>query len=180
MTRDSGDSAPLGLAVSKRLLMCVENMKNRSGQDGISPMKLLFLSVALFGLLTAGAFGQSFGNITVTGTASVNELDVSGPFDIQGNSAILGSWTGDSSEPGVSFSYSDGRSGINASFSEALTRPGAGWGWLRLNGTNPIAAMTLSGSNQLILTGVQSSNPGSIVIDPTRGPNHGKWAGDDE
>jgi len=131
-------------------------------------MKSLCLLVAVaFCLSTGGAFGQSFGNITVTGTASVNEIDVSGPLEIIGNYASFGSQTGSSSMPGVSFNYSEANSGTNASFTQILTRPLASWNVQRTGSL--VNAMQLTSTNQLVLTGTQSVNPGMIVMDPTAG-----------
>jgi hypothetical protein len=124
--------------------------------------------VALVSFPTHSARAQgtsgTYANLAVTGTASVNYLD------IQGNSAIFGSWGGDPSEPGVSFAYSDGTGGTDALYTSILTRPGGAWDWLRLDASGSAwPVMELSSSNQLILTGTQTSNAGSIVIDPTSG-----------
>jgi len=124
-------------------------------------MKTLFLFTAVLGFATAPAFAQSYTNLSVSGTASINNLDV------YGNSATFGAWTGDSSEPGASFVYSDGTSGTNASLTTFLTRPASSWVWQR--GGASSGAMVLTSSNQLLLTGTQSSAPGSIIIDPTAG-----------
>jgi len=128
-------------------------------------MKTLFLLAALLGLATAGAFGQTYVNITVTGTATVNDLSVTGLLDLQGNTAYFGS--DGSGQPGATFTYSDGTSGTGASFTNLLTRPAAAWNWQRQDASSN--AMELDPNNRLLLTGTQSSNPGSIVIDPTAG-----------
>lgn len=133
-------------------------------------MKTLFLLASVLGLATAGAFGQTYGNITVTGTASVNELDTSGIFDLRGDSAYFGSWQGNPNQPGATFSYSEGTGGTNAAFTSTLTRPGAAWNWLLLDASgNPSAIMELDPSNRLILGGTPSSISNSVVIDPSAG-----------
>ncbi len=121
------------------------------------------LTVTVFNGLPVRGQGTSgtYANLAVTGTASVNYLD------IQGNTAYFGTVTGTSGEPGKTVTYSEGTGGTNALFTDVLTRSTAAWDWLRLGSSGPV--MELSPSNQLILTGTQTSNPGSIMIDPTAG-----------
>jgi hypothetical protein len=108
------------------------------------------------------------GTTQLTGTAVINELNVTGLLDVQDNQTYFGSLTG-TAVSAASLIYTDGTSGTGASLVNTLTRPGAIWSWERLNASlNPVQVMELSGSNQLILTGTQSS-PGLIVIDPTAG-----------
>jgi hypothetical protein len=131
---------------------------------------LPILATVILGLCTvlpvhaqSGTSG-TYGTLTVTGTASVNALD------LQGNSAIFGSWITDPSQPGVTFGYSEGTGGTSAAFTTVLTRPVATANWLRLDGSgNAWPIMELDPSNRLILTGTQISGAGSIVIDPTLG-----------
>ncbi len=115
------------------------------------------------------------GTLAVTGTASVGTLAVTGTavgagLDVQGNSIFFGSWSTNALEPGVTYSYSEASGGTNAAFTSTLTRPVSTWCWQRLDGFgNAWNVMALDGSNQLILTGTQTTSPGSIIIDPTVG-----------
>jgi hypothetical protein len=125
--------------------------------------------VALGAFIAIPAHAQTgttgtYSYLTVTGTAAINFLD------IQGNSAIIGSWITNTSQPGVTFTYFEGTGGTSASFTTTLTRPVATENWLRLDGSgNAWPVMELDQSNQLVLTGSQTSGAGSIVIDPTVG-----------
>jgi hypothetical protein len=127
----------------------------------------LFLAVLLT-LPTAGAMGQSsFGNITVTGTASINDLNVTGPVDMASGMVSFGSQANDPSMPGVIFDYSQFAIGQRPGFTQTMTLPGAAWAVQRLGSAT--SAMQLTGANQLILTSTQSFTQNSIVIDPTAG-----------
>ena len=78
--------------------------------------------------------------------------------------------SGTSGAPGETLTYSEGTGGTNATFSDFLTRPGArGTGTALIPPSTAWPVMELTSSNQLILTGTQTSSPGSIVIDPTAG-----------
>ena len=124
-------------------------------------MKTLFLLAVALVLAASGSFGQN-GNITVSGTAYVNELNVSGVLDVLGNTQYLGTTSG--SSQGVTFTYSDS---APATYSTILTQPDSAWSWLRAGGNGgTLPAMALDPSNRLILTGTQSPTPGSIVMDP--------------
>jgi hypothetical protein len=128
--------------------------------------------ICLFAIIGFTARGQSsFGNITVSGTAAINALSVSGIADFENNLAYFGALSGTSGEAAVSYLYTDGSNGVGSEFMTTLTRPGSIWILDRLNaaGTASLTAMTLTGANQLVLTGTQASSPGSIVIDPTAG-----------
>jgi hypothetical protein len=128
-------------------------------------MKTLLLFPALLGLATTGLFAQTYGNITVTGTASANELDVTGLFDLQGNTSYFGSDS--SGQPGATFIYSDGTTGTGAFLTNLLTRPAAAWNWQRQGAS--AKAMELDPANRLLLTGTQTLNPGSIILNPSAG-----------
>ena len=94
-------------------------------------MKSLFIIAASLAMTAAVTFGETYDNITVSGTATINELDVSGLFDLQGNTEYFGSVQGDPSHPGATFTYTDGSNGANAEFNSILTQPEAGWNWQR-------------------------------------------------
>lgn len=114
----------------------------------------------------------TYQNITVTGTAQVNNLDLTGLLDVQSNLTYFGALSGSlANVSAASFLYTDGTNGAGSTFFNTLTRPQAAWIWDRLNtsGTSTLSAMALNALNQLVLTGTQSSSPGSIVIDPTAG-----------
>jgi hypothetical protein len=145
----------------------------------------MMTAIALLVFTAGSARGQgttgTYGNLIVTGTlcvpgaASVGTLAVTGTtagtgLDIEGDSLLFGSWSTNSLQPGVTYSYSEASGGTNAAFTTTLTRPVSTWSWLRLDGSgNAWNVMALDGSNQLILTGTQTSTPGSIIIDPTAG-----------
>jgi hypothetical protein len=121
-------------------------------------MKPLLLSAAVLSLASAAAIGQTYTDITVTGS-----------LDIQGNSATFGAWSDNPAVPGVTITYSEASGGANASLTNSLTRPGAVWNWQRLDGSgNPLSVMQVDSSNRLILTGTQGSGA-TIIIDPTGG-----------
>jgi hypothetical protein len=149
-------------------------------------MPLAIMAAIAMGVLTAGsARGQDTsgtygtllvtGTLSVTGTASVGTLGVTGTtagsgLDIQGGSFYFGSWSTNPLEPGVTYSYTDDAIGTTTAFTTTLTRPASTWSWQRLDGFgNAWNVMALDGSNQLVLTGTQTTSPGSIIIDPTVG-----------
>ena len=137
----------------------------------------VFSAGSVRGQATSGTYDSLIvtGTLSVTGTASVGTLAVTGTtpgtgLDIQGNSLFLGTWSTNPLEPGITYSYTDDPIGTTTAFTTTLTRPASTWSWQRLDGLgNAWNVMALDGSNQLILTGTQTSSPGSIIIDPTVG-----------
>ena len=106
-------------------------------------LKLLLAAIALLFLSPFRLFAQTgmtgtYQNLVVTGTAQfcgtaqVNELQIDGLVDVQGNSAYFGTLSG-TSISAASFLYSDGLNGVGAQFMSTLTRPGAVWTWDRLD-----------------------------------------------
>lgn len=144
-------------------------------------MKSLFLVAALFivaagHLLAQGTSGTSYyyinitGTANVSGTAQINYLDVTNQLDIESGTATFGSLSGNPSNAALLLTYSDGTNGTGSALTSLLARPQAALNWERLNlSGSAVPVMTLNSSDQLILTGTQSSNPGSIIIDPTAG-----------
>jgi hypothetical protein len=127
-----------------------------------------FIGLVIFGWITpVRAQSGNYTNLSVSGTTSVNQLQVSGTLDAEGDTAFFGAWSTNSSVPGAYLTYSDGASGTGALLTSFLTRSISSWEWQRetVSGT----AMELDASNRLILSGTQSSNAGSILIDPTAG-----------
>jgi len=114
-------------------------------------MKPLLLSAAVLSMASAAAIGQTYTDITVTGS-----------LDIQGNSATFGAWSDNPAVPGVTITYSEASGGANAyidangaaSLNGGSTYFGAGTG--NLIGTN------LSGYSYLpAVFGVQNFNEGN-------------------
>ena len=106
-----------------------------------NPFVCLFIAgVAslLAGIAPVQAQNQTInGNLTVTGTG-----------DFQGNTFNLGSWSGNNSEPGVVFYYTDGTTaGVNF----LANRNAAIWQWSAFNGSTSIPLMKLDQGNQLTL-----------------------------
>ena len=121
-----GDSSPA--PAGQRLPVVFYNLAggNKLANAGIwrsNPMKTLFLLAVALVLAASGSFGQN-GNITVSGTAYVNELNVSGVLDVLGNTQYLGTTSG--SSQGVTFTYSDS---APATYSTILTQPDSAWSW---------------------------------------------------
>jgi len=123
----------------------------------------LSLAVGLFVLITASCFAD---NLSVTGTATINELDTTGLIDLQGNSLYFGSFSqSGTSTAALSIIYSDGQSGTNASITLTATRAGSIWNWQRLNTSgSSVGVMQVDAINRLILFGTNGSQ--GIILDP--------------
>jgi len=120
------------------------------------PLALAALLCALGALLTPSLRAENFTTINVSGTGSIDSF-------------VFSPWATSGTGQGVVFEYDDASSGTSA-FTTYLTRPASQWEWYRADTTGTARpAMTLSNSNQLILTGTQHTSPGTIVIDPTSG-----------
>ena len=105
-------------------------------------------------------------NLLSSGTANLDALAVTGTADILGNCLYFGSWSADSSHPGISLAYTDETNGVNASITQCATRPSLVWNWQRLTASGSATTiMQIDGSNRLILTGTDAP-PRQLVLDP--------------
>lgn len=134
---------------------------------------------ALF-LLEPRSFGESFTNLTVTGSSSPNTLEVTtGTATMRGNISVSGTASvADLDVTGNLFSFGrqgDGSCGVTAIYSAGspatfslLTRgTSAGWLWQHATASGGTATvMQIDASNRLILTGTAIGNPPQLVLDP--------------
>ena len=132
-------------------------------------------------LLEPHSFGQSLSgtSLVITGSSSLNTLEVtgtatmhgnlsvSGTVDFLGNNLWLGSWLSDPTRPGVVISYTDATTAPTPSLLKFTAyRPSHGWLWEHNNTsqTSTIPMMKLDANH--VLTLYTTSGNAAIALDP--------------
>ena len=118
-------------------------------------------------LIDTPSFGQSplsGTSLIVSGTTTLNALEVSGIPDFQNNMLFFGT---SGSNSALNIAYDDGADGVDSSITLQSTRPSSVWNWQRLTALGTSASvMQIDASNRLILTGTAENTPPILVLDP--------------